>query len=344
MSASTFPASRFDGRHADAVPVRLRVDHQHLIVETADGTILDHKPLGHLAVSEPFDYAPRMVGLPGGATLEVDDAEGRFGAALEHAGMRRSMAVRLQRRWLGVLLIVAALVSLLAVGYLKGLPVAARWTAFALPPRLEHRMGDQVLAVLDKHHFRASRLEAARRVQIAERFARAAAVVAPGVAYRLEFRSVGRDESKEEINAMALPGGIIVMLDGLVNVAEDDEVLAVLGHELGHVVAKHSTRQLFQSVGAGTVAGLLWGDFSGVAASVPVVIGLLHYSREFEREADDFAVTLLKTQNLSSEPLYDFFLRMQEEERERHSDDIPVFLSSHPSTDERLKRLNQASH
>lgn len=337
MSSLVFPASRFDGRHADAVPVRLRVEHHDLIVETADGVVLDYEQLGHVVVSEPFDHTPRLIGLPNGITLEVYDGDGGLTGALQQAGVRLPLAVRLQRHWLGVVAILAAFVGLLAVGYVRGLPAAARWAAFLLPPRLEHRMGEQFLVVLDKHHFRGTRLEPQRRAQITERFARAAAAAAPGVTYRLEFRAAG----KNEINAMALPGGIIVMLDGLLNVVEDDEALAVLGHELGHVIAKHSTRQIFQSVGVGTLAGLLWGDFSGVAASVPVALGVLRYSREFELEADDFAVMLLKTQDLSAEPLYDFFLRMLEEEHKQRRADIPIFLSSHPSTKERLERLHQ---
>jgi Zn-dependent protease with chaperone function len=335
MAISAF---RFDGRHADAQGVQLRVEGRALVVETAQGIVLDREPLDHVTVSEPLDRAPRLIGLSNHVTLEIYDTDGSLASALERAGVRPPLAVRLQRRWLAVLAILAALVGVLALGYFKGLPVAARWAAFAVPPRLEHRMGEQVLGVLDKHHVRASRLDTVRRTQIADRFARAAAAAAPGVAYRLEFRA----GSKDEINALTLPGGIIVMLDGLVDVAEDDEVLAVLGHELGHVVAKHSTRQLFQSIGVGTLAGLLWGDFSGVAASVPVVIGLLHYSRDFEREADDFAVTVLKTQNLSADPLYDFFVLIADRARERHGGDVPVFLSSHPPTAERLQRLEQA--
>src|SRR5262249_57927764 len=99
----------------------------------------------------------------------------------------------------------------------------------------------------------------------------------------------------EGVNALTLPGGIILVLDGLVRFAgDDDAVLAVLGHELGHVVHKHSVRQVLQSVGVGAVAGLLWGDFSGVAASVPIVFGMLSYSRGVEREAHEFALAFLR--------------------------------------------------
>ena len=66
-----------------------------------------------------------------------------------------------------------------------------------------------------------------------------------------------------QVNAFALPGGIIVVFDELVELAgDDDRVLGVLGHELGHVVHRHSTRQLLQALGLAAIAGVVWGDFS----------------------------------------------------------------------------------
>src|SRR3989442_14618436 len=117
-------------------------------------------------------------------------------------------------------------------------------------------MAERLLAVLDKHYLRISYLDARDRQRIADRFSRAAAAAAPGVAYGLEFRRSGQ----ADINAMALPGGIIILLDGLVEFADDeDAVLGGLGHELGHVVHKHPARGILQSVGIGALAGLLWG-------------------------------------------------------------------------------------
>jgi predicted Zn-dependent protease len=338
MSTLTFSAFRFDGRQAEAVPVGLRVENNWLVVETLEGAVLERQALDRAIVSEPFDHAPRLIGLDSGATLEVPDGDRGFAGALEHAGVRPSLAVRLQRWWPAVIVAVVALMSLLALAYLKGLPAAARWTAFALPPRFESRMGDQILEVLDKRYFEPSRLDGIRRAQISDRFARVAAAVAPKVPYRLEFRAT----RKPSVNAMALPGGIVILLDGLVEFAADEEaVLGVLGHEFGHVVHKHVTRQIFQAGGVGILAGLLWGDFSSAAAGVPIALGTLRYSREFEREADEFALAFLRAQNVSTQPLYKFFVRMQAQESHSGVADIPDFLSSHPSSEERLKRLRQ---
>jgi predicted Zn-dependent protease len=338
MSTPASPATRFDGRRAEATPVSVRVEDGHLVVEANDGAVVDHVLVSRAIISDPFEHAPRMVWLPIGATLEVPDADRHFARELERAGMRLPLAVRLQRWWPAVLTGLAAMVAGLAVLYVVALPAVAHWVAFALPPSLEARMGQQVLAVLDRHYLKPSRLEVGRREAIADRLARAAAATAPGVPYRLEFRRAGT----ETVNAMALPGGTIVLLDGLVDFAGDDNaVLGVLGHELGHVVHKHSARQIVTSLGVGTVASLLWGDFSGVAASVPVVLGMLRYSRSAEREADEFAITLLRTQSASVRSLVEFFERLGALESPIGDEKIPDFLSTHPATEERLERLRR---
>jgi len=342
VSMTTFSGFRFDGRHAEAVPVIVHIDEGELIVKTADGTVdgtlLDRDRLDRVVVSEPFDRAPRLVWLPGGAALEVPDTNRSFAQQLRRSGVELSLAVRLQQRWPAVIVALAVIVAMLGLFYFKGLPATARWLAFSLPPRLEARMGEQVLGVLDKHYMRRSSVDIERRTRLANRFALAAAATAPGVRYRLEFRAAGNDG----INAMALPGGIILVLDGLVRFAGDeDAVLGVLGHELGHVVNKHSVRQVLQSVGVGTVASLLWGDFSGVAASVPVVLGMLSYSREFEREADEFAIAFLRSQHVSARPLYDFFVKVRRWQSRLEDGQVPDFLATHPSTDERLDRLRR---
>lgn len=86
-----------------------------------------------------------------------------------------------------------------------------------------------------------------------------------------------------------------------------------------------------------------WGDFSGVAASVPATIGMLRSSRNFEREADEFAIAFLEADGLSAQPLHDFFVKIRDHEAHYGADSIPEFLSTHPSTEERLERLRRDS-
>jgi predicted Zn-dependent protease len=152
---------------------------------------------------------------------------------------------------------------------------------------------------------------------------------------RVEFR-------RGQVNAFALPGGVIVLFDELVELAESDErLLGVLGHELGHVVHRHSTRQLFQALGTGALAGLIWGDFSAVVANAPVVLGVMRYGRAFEQEADAYSLEFLRANGLSPRPLYEFMTRVQSVDEKDRSNDIPDFLSTHPHPAERIEWLRR---
>ncbi|MFN9105739.1 MAG: M48 family metallopeptidase, partial [Betaproteobacteria bacterium] len=162
-----------------------------------------------------------------------------------------------------------------------------------------------------------------------QRFAQAAARFAPEVRYQLLFR---RAEGPAGVNAFALPGGTIVLLDGLVQMlgdpaVADDRILAVLGHELGHVARRHVLRRLLQTAAVSLAATVLWGDTAGLAANVPVLLSALSYSRDMEREADDFALAFLRANGMTPAPLIGLF---QELEKLEGKDRRTGFLSTHP--------------
>ncbi len=156
---------------------------------------------------------------------------------------------------------------MLAWAYFAGVPAAAAWLAPRLPDGLEQRIGTEVLRELDSRMFTPSTLPDERRAAIVQRFAGMASAAAPQTSYRLEFRHL---DGKRGVNAMALPGGTMIVLDGLVELVRDDDALmGVLAHELGHVAHQHSLRSLLQAMGVGALAGVVWGDFSSVVANVP---------------------------------------------------------------------------
>ncbi|HVE48541.1 MAG TPA: M48 family metallopeptidase [Casimicrobiaceae bacterium] len=332
--SEAFTATRFDGRSAQGKQVEIRIDDAMLVVLANDS--IQRVSLNHIAVSERFEHAPRMLGLPDGVTLEVPDPQLRFAEALVSADVRESAVVRMQRAWPLVTLALLALVAAVALAYWKGLPIAAEAIVKVLPVSFERKLGDGALAALDRSRLRPSKLAAEQRARIAARFKESAAIVAPGVDTRLEFRS-------GMVNAFALPGGTIVLFDELVELAKsDDAVLGVLGHELGHVANHHSMRQLVQALGIGAIVTLLWGDVSSVAANVPLVLGLMRYGRAFEEEADAFATDFLVRNQTSVKPLLDFFVSLEEHDEGRMRKNLPEFLSSHPGTEARMLRLRRA--
>jgi Peptidase family M48 len=138
-------------------------------------------------------------------------------------------------------------------------------------------------------------------------------------------------------NAFAMPNGTIVLLDGLTEALSDDEIMAVLGHELGHVVHRHSMKGVMRSAGLLTVASVVIGDFSSVVASTVASLQTFRYSRVDEREADAFGRRFADTAKLPAGTEAKVWRKFQKEEKRSGAKGIPEWLSTHPPTQERLK-------
>ena len=301
-------------------------------------SLLHEVPLDRLVVTEPLASAPRQVSLEGGAVVEIGDGPG-LTAALAGAGHRAGLIDRLQQRWIAAAASLIASAALLAAGYVYGLPAAVRAVTALLPASAERRLGAGVLEVLEGRLVQPSALSEAEQSDTERRIAEAARVAAPGLRYAILFRST---QQKPGVNAFALPGGTIVILDELVRRTEGDErLLAVVGHELGHVARHHSTQSLLKAAGVGAFATLLWGDFSGQAASIPAVFAMLDYSRDAEREADEDAVGFLHAIGRSKKPMFDALCLLADVEREAGTKGFPALLSSHPNMEERLARVRE---
>ena len=166
--------------------------------------------------------------------------------------------------------------------------------------------------------------------------------------YAWEFNLV-RDK---EINAFCMPGGKIVVYDGLLKlVASDDELAVVLGHEVAHAVAKHSNERMSQQLLAG-VGGAALGV--GLAASgkskttstlAAGVFGLgaqygvmLPFSRKHESEADYMGLVLMTMAGYDPDVAVAFWRKMASSGGSKP----PAILSSHPSDEKRIADIQKA--
>ncbi len=145
------------------------------------------------------------------------------------------------------------------------------------------------------------------------------------------------------VNAVAAPGGRIVIFSGLIDEATSgDEVAGVLAHELGHVMERHAIQGLAQRLTFRFILGAVLGDatvISGTLADVGTAAAVLSYSREMETRADELAVTTLNRAGISGAGLATFFKRHLEESADTES---PRWLSSHPLHQERVTAIEAA--
>lgn len=142
----------------------------------------------------------------------------------------------------------------------------------------------------------------------------------------------------EQINALALPGGQIVVFSGLVEQAEsENEVAMVLAHELGHFAHRDHLRRLGRGLGLTVAAIVLFGEDSAVSnlASKFFLVGESHYSREQESAADRFGLELLVAGYGHAGGATDFFARVGKDAGSR----VPYLLASHPHPDDRVGEL-----
>ena len=341
MSAGPIPGTLFDGQSAAATPVTVTVEGGRVRVGAADGTTLKEEALEAVRISEPLGKTPRQLSFAGGVVVEVTDGAA-LTAALGRVGRGRTRVEWLQENRLAAVGALVATVALLVGAGGWGIPWAARSLVAVAPPSFERKLGDGVLELLELQLLRPSELDPKRQADTLHQLEVVAHAAAPGVQFRVVVRANGGPGSG--VNAFALPGGTIVLLDELVTrTGGDARLLAVFAHELGHVVRHHSTQRVAQAAGLGGLATLVWGDASAAAANIPVALALFDYSREAEQEADDDALRFLLAVGLGPRPLFDAFCLLGKVEREERHASIPRLLRTHRSVSERLDHVRVAA-
>ena len=331
-------ADYFDGRQATRHQVAITVAGGTLHVH--GGMIARSEPLTAIEITQPLGTAPRLVRFRDGAFCAVE-RHLEFAALLAAHGIAPARVTRLEgsSRWV-VIAIVTFLVVLLA-GYRYGLPLAARVAAHRMPPRVSAIISSQALATFDRTVFSRSRVPLVRQAAIRRRFA---ALRLPDDSNPEGYTVLFRDSPILQANALALPSGQLILTDALVGLTQDDsDLVAVLAHEMGHVEGHHSLRQLFQSSVVGLAITWFIGDVSVLAATAPTVLLQAKYSRDFERDADAFAIGLLDANHIPREHFARMLERLGQSARRRTGafagERFSEYISSHPVTAERLEAL-----
>lgn len=143
------------------------------------------------------------------------------------------------------------------------------------------------------------------------------------------------------VNALALPGGFLIIYSGLITTAGSaEEVAAVLAHEMAHVTLRHGLRTVGRALGLAAAVDVVLGDLAGLAALGSQVLRELAergYSRAQEAEADREGLRMLRDSGIDPVAAVRMFERLAELERDAPA--VPQWLATHPDTAVRIAAI-----
>ena len=164
--------------------------------------------------------------------------------------------------------------------------------------------------------------------------------------YQFQFQVV----NDPEINAFAVPGGFVYINSGIVKNADNEgQIAAVMGHEIGHVMLRHSANQMSKAMlmqglvaGAG-ILGEMKGGWASMAAQLGAPLGaqllMMKYSRNHEKDADAYGVRLMAGAGYNPIEAARFFEKLEALTKGKNAGGVAGWMSSHPPPDNRAKLI-----
>ncbi|MDQ6961636.1 MAG: M48 family metallopeptidase [Mariprofundaceae bacterium] len=317
---------------------RLYVDEEEVVCAQLDD----------IHISERLGQMPRQLRFSDGEMFEttdnapIDDIlksdKPQAFAALLH---------RLESKSIYIFPLFFAAAFILWGSYTWGLPKIVHIVTYAIPASQLSHIGDETLVMLDKIILDPSELDQKTQDKIQIRFQKLTAELGSGFDYQLLFRRIPDNLP----NAFALPNGTIIMMDGLVDLAENPwEVDSVLLHELAHVEERHSLQMVLRNTAIPLFISLMLGDAvstGNAIASLPVLFLENNYSQKFEQSSDDYASDYMLRHHVDtihfSNMLHKLELAYLEEEEQKKKDDDSIwdYFSTHPKIEDRIQRIKE---
>jgi predicted Zn-dependent protease len=242
---------------------------------------------------------------------------------------------RTRRLWLTVAAGILA-IPLIWFVYAKGVPALAGPLTTIIPYSWESHLGE---ALVEEFAPSDTRCADSQLLEKTQTLVQALVSTVDPNPYTFHVSIV----DKPILNALALPGGNIVIFRGLLESTETpEELTGVLAHEIQHVLQRHGMRLLVQNMTLGLIIGALTGDVSGIMAFVlegAHVLQSLSYSRSAEEEADREGMSLLLAAGIDPEGMLSFFEYLQEQHGGNEPNPLGRYLSTHPTAGDRVKKL-----
>jgi len=325
-----------------------------------EGHLAFAAPISEVTISDRIGNTPRFIHFPNQAKFESDDNQ-CIDDIVKTSSMHGFIKPSLINRWahslessykvIAFTLVTVILSSWAFVQY--GLPQFSKELAMLLPAEVATKIGHGSLDLLDDSIMKDSELSEERQQALRHQFEQIKPKYKNENHIALDI--VFRQSEAIGANAFALPSGTILFTDEMIALAENDkELQTIMLHEIGHIENRHSLQQLIQQSSLALFVILVTGDVSTTSSLILALPSLLlnaQFSQGMEIEADQFALERLKENNLTGQHFAAIMKRLEasHSEKVKHKEAKPEsnqtlgkisnYFSSHPATEERIKRF-----
>ncbi len=226
----------------------------------------------------------------------------------------------------------ATLAIIAAIVYFWVLPPVAEYASGYIPQGTEEKLGDYYLDYLT----RGACLDSAKTTCVRNFF--------DSLAWHKNYGYKIVVLQSETVNALALPGGRMIIYSGLLDsLGSREELAALLAHESAHVELKHCTRSLCRALSYAVLLAGLTGDANSVftvLAHNADMLNSLSYSRKIEEHADMQGLLMLEEAGIAPQAMLDLISRLESLNRPGWLDQYD-FISSHPALEKRKEYIQE---
>ncbi len=330
----------YDGRFGASHDVIIDIEPDGLYIHSLDSRIQEHWPFPDIVVHDapapPVPARLSLFNLPETRLfIRADEGWDALSAALPKSAYG---GLRIPIEWTHILGY-AVLSAVLLGGLLLGAPKLLEYAAYSVPEEIEKQIGSYAASSISTAPLCQDDAGAQALQDLLQTLQAGAqkAGYARGVSY--DLRVVYDDDT---LNALAAPGGYLILFSGAINAAQSpDEIAGILAHEMAHVELNHPLRGIMRDIGMSAALQMMFGSDSigSSALQIAGILGQMRHSRESESEADRVGYDILLHAGLDPKSLTLFLSRLPHLPHTGGEAGIMTYLSTHPHTKDRIDEI-----
>lgn len=304
-----------------------------------------------ITISPRLGNTARFIELGAFGRFETTDNEAVDALIQDHPDYRKQnflYQLETSTQWVMAAVVITVIFSISFIRW--GVPWISDRIAFSLPENATDLIEQRLFTEFEQRLTQTSTLSAERQAAVQALYQQAVREL--GVENQDYTFYIRRGNEAIGANAFAFPSGAILMTDQLIQLADNDtQIAGVIAHEIGHLELKHSLRQLVRGSLLTILVAWISGDVSGAMTTViaaPVAFLELNYSRQFEEEADRYAIQYFNCDVNALEQMALFFDKLDASHTlaigdvNQNPEPPSDFFSTHPATEKRMAMLRDA--